>query len=337
MKALILEAPQRARVTEAPEPSSQPGEALVRVLAAGICGTDRHAYAGEHPVFSYPRIPGHEFAGHVVAAPADSGVNPGDLVVGDPAVSCGECYPCRQGRYNCCVNVSVMGVHRDGALAELVALPAANLHRVPSGISAQDAVLAEPVAIGLQAIHRGRLQRGESVAILGAGPIGLSALQVAKAMGARTFVTELRDDRMDFARRFGADAVVHADTAPGAAAEFTHGDGFPLVIEAAGEPRAVGEALELVAAAGRVILLGLIREPIPIAPWTLIQRELDLLGSRMTTGAIPEALHMIADGAVQPQPMVTHHFPLDRADDALELAARAPNGVEKVIVVMPGG
>ncbi len=334
MKALLLAAPRKARVTEAPVPGLRPGEALVRVIAAGICGTDCHAYAGEHPAFSYPRIPGHEFVGEVVAAPQDGPLKPGDIVVGNPPVSCGECYPCQQGRPNCCVQVEVCGVHRDGALAEFIALPAANLHPAPAGMSAEEAVLAEPLAVGLHAVRRGRLQRGEAVAILGAGPIGLSVLQAARALGARTFVTDLREDRMEFARRFGADAVGHAGQAREAAKAFTGGEGFPLVIEAAGEPRAVQEALDLVSAAGRVVLLGLIRKPVPVVPWDVIRGELEIIGSRMSCNAIPRALAMMAQGALRPQPMITHRFPLDAAVEALELAVTAPEGIAKVIVVM---
>jgi len=225
-------------------------------------------------------------------------------------------------------------VHRDGALAEFIALPAGNLHRVPRGIPAEDAVLAEPLAVGLHATRRGRLASGEAIAILGAGPIGLSVLQVAEALGARTFVTELREDRMGFARRFGPDAVAHAEQAREAAREFTGGEGFPLVVEAAGQPRAVHDALDLVSAAGRVVLLGLIREPVPLAPWTLIRGELDILGSRMTHDTIPRALAMMAQGSLRPQAMRTHCFDLRRAVEALELAVRAPEGMVKVVVTI---
>ena len=177
MKGIKLEEPRNVDCVELEKPVPGPGEALIRIVTAGICGSDIGAFRGTNTLVSYPRIIGHELAGIVEEIPADNpkGLKPGDKVIVDPYIYCGECYPCSIGRTNCCTSLKVLGVHIDGGMAEYFCHPADMLVKMPEDMDWTDAAMAEPLTISLHGIHRGGLKAGEYCAIIGAGPIGLLA------------------------------------------------------------------------------------------------------------------------------------------------------------------
>lgn len=341
MKTVVLVEPYHFEVQERPAPEPGPGEALLRVRVVGICGSDLHAYHGSQPFLIYPRVLGHELSAEIVALgpefPADRGLAVGDRVCVDLVINCGTCYPCRVGRPNCCVNIKVMGVHVDGGMAEMLTAPADRLYKVPDSIGDEEAALVEPLTIGCQAVARGDVASGETVAVLGAGPIGLVSLLAAKARGARVLISDLLDSRLDLARSLGAEVAVNSsrDDLGKAVADFTSGEGANVVIEAVGIPATVYAALDVVSAAGRVVLLGLGSKPVEIVPTALIRKELDIRASRMNSRRFPEAIDLIARARLPLGELITHRMLLASAADAFELLVRKPDEACKVIL-LPG-
>ena len=188
MKAINLSEPWKIAVKELEKPVPKEGEALIRVISAGICGSDIGAFRGTNNLVSYPRIIGHELAGIIEQVPEDNpkGFKVGDKVIVDPYLYCGHCYPCSIGRTNCCTSLHVLGVHVDGGMAEYFCHPADMLVKMPEDMTWTDAAMAEPLTISLHGIHRGGLKAGEYCVIIGAGPIGLLAGMIAQAYGAHT-------------------------------------------------------------------------------------------------------------------------------------------------------
>jgi threonine dehydrogenase-like Zn-dependent dehydrogenase len=342
-RAFRILAAKTAEIVDLPTPEPGPGEALVKVHVCGLCGSDLHAYEGTQPFFRYPEIPGHEMVGEIVAIgpprellrlpnrPIDEPWRIGDRVTLDPAMPCGHCFPCRTGRYNCCVNLRVLSVHAPGALAEFFVAPLECLFHVPDALDDEIASLAEPVSIGCEANNRGRIGPDDTVAIIGAGAIGLCVQLVAQARGARVIACDLSPERLAFAAKLGAFATVNAGESDAAAriAELTGGDGPSVVVEAVGKPATIRQALDLVAASGRVVLLGLCRDEVTIPGSVMVRKELDFLGSRLHGGTFPQALNLIATSAVDPRPLITHRLPLDRTEEALKLMAEHPGDIVK--------
>src|SRR5437868_5532547 len=201
MKAIQLEQPKQFRVIDVPEPPAPgPGEAVVRVFRVGICGTDFSGYLGKMPFFSYPRIPGHELGVEVVAiGPGVTNVKVGDRAAVEPYINCQTCYSCTRGHTNCCEHHQTLGVHCDGGLRPLFTVPARKLH-VSRTLSFEQLALVETLAIGCHAIYRGNPKSGETVLVIGAGPIGLSVLEFARLSGARVIVLDINEARLRFVR-----------------------------------------------------------------------------------------------------------------------------------------
>jgi len=337
VKAWFLLGPRQLEPREAPEPQPGPDEALVRVGAVGICGSDAEAYTGKHPLPNYPRLPGHEFAGEVVAAGAEwRGVPVGRRVAVDPALSCGVCYPCRQGRRNCCVSVSIAGVHRPGAMTELVVCKAGQLFPIPEEMSFDTAAMVETLSIGAQATRRGNVQDGDQVVILGAGPIGLCCLMMARLRGGRVLVSEPLAWRRQLAEEMGAEACVDPSREPvlEAVNEFTDGGGANVVMDATGELEGAESAFALVGSAGRVVILTLADQPIKVRPWQLVRQELSVVGSRLSVADLGELVNLAALGKAPVDRLVTNRYPFEEAPEAFAAVARREEGVVKAVVVL---
>ena len=336
MKSVVLVEPFHFEVQERPTPTPGDGEALLHVRAVGICGSDLHAYHGRQPFMTYPRVLGHEVAAEVVAlGPGVEGtVKLGDRVCVDLVLNCGRCYPCRVGRPNCCVNIQVMGVHVDGGFAEFVTAPADHLYPVPPDLPDEEAALIEPLTIGCQAVARGDVADGETVAVLGAGPIGLVSLLAARARGARVLISDLLDSRLGLAAALGAEATVNSgrESLAEAVARFTDGEGANVVIEAVGAVSTVEAAIEVVSAAGRVVLLGLGSKPVAVVPTTLIRKELDVRASRMNSRRFPEAIALVSQARLPLGRLITHRMLLASAADAFDLLDRRPDEACKVVL-----
>jgi threonine dehydrogenase-like Zn-dependent dehydrogenase len=208
MKAVVCESPGDLRLVDRPLPQAAEGELLLRVRRIGLCGTDMHIFRGTQPYLSYPRVMGHELSGEVVTAPEGSAFQPGDPVYVMPYLSCGRCIACRQGKTNCCTNIQVLGVHRDGGMAEYLALPAQFVFKA-DGISLDDAAMIEFLAIGAHAVRRGAVRAGQNVLVAGAGPIGIAVALFARLQGGTVTVLDAREDRLAFCREaLGIDRTV---------------------------------------------------------------------------------------------------------------------------------
>jgi 2-desacetyl-2-hydroxyethyl bacteriochlorophyllide A dehydrogenase len=336
MKASIIDAPGRMRVGEWNTPEPGPDEVLVRVRAAGICAGDMYIYLGKNPYADYPRIAGHEISGMVEKAGRNvSGVTPGSLVVVEPFVGCGRCYPCRMGKSNCCASLRILGVNLPGGYAEYLAAPARNIHPVPKGLSPLWASFAEPLAIGVQACRRGEVRAGEYVLILGCGPIGLALIEVARARGAHPVATDISESRLEFARTLGAQTLKADDTLLKNVLEATNGEGAPVVIEATGNPKAMEQTVELVASGGRIVIVGLVKRgtAISIPGLDITRKEMTLLGSRASANCFPESLELLASGKIQ-YPKVATQVSMWDAPGAFEKLAKDPGAVHKGVLVI---
>ena len=342
MRAAVLSAPRTVRVEEVAEAGPAPGEALVRVAAAGICGTDYRIWTGERRV-RYPLVPGHEFIGTVAATGAGvRRVGVGDRVAVEPNWGCGLCDLCREGSGNLCLHRTAVGIDRDGGFAELCALPERACWAAPAAIADERLLFAEPLAVVTRAVGRAGPRPGESAAVVGAGTLGLLALQLLRARGCRVLVIGRTDRRLGLARNLGADQTVSTDGAeagdPVAAARALSGrDGVDLLVETAGTAAAVELALGrvgLVRPGGRVILTGLPHDPASVEFFWVVRREIDVRGSMIYQREFGEAIDLLARGAVEVGPLLTHRFPLEAIEAAL-LAHRDPAAIK--VAVFPRG
>src|SRR6185503_246540 len=318
MKAIRLEKPLHFTYTQIPEPSPPgPGEALVRVHRVGICGTDYGGYLGKMPFFSYPRIPGHELGVEVLATGADvSHVRAGDRCAVEPYMNCGTCSSCRRGASNCCENLKVLGVMMDGGLCERILLPARKLHPA-NQLSPEQCALVETLAIGCHAVNRGDPQSGDTVLVVGGGPIGLAVIEFVKLSGAACIVLDLIEQRLAFCRQ--TMNVPHTILAKGDGTEvdrlkqLTGGALARVVIDATGNPQSMSQALGFCAFTGRLVFVGITQQEVsfPHAP-IMHRRELSLLASRNALPAdFTRIIQLIEQGRIDTRPWITHQAPFD--------------------------
>ena len=337
MRAAVLHGPRDLRVQAVQDLAPGAGEVVVRVVAVGLCGTDYRIWTGERPV-AYPLVMGHEFIGHVLAVgPGVDNVRVGEKVAVEPNYSCGVCALCREGNRNLCLARTAVGIDVDGGLAEQARLPARVCWPAPPALSDEQLLLAEPLAVVTRAAGRAAPRAGETAAVVGAGTLGLLAVQVLKARGLSVLAVGRTEARLDVARALGADAVAAAnaptpDAAPLAAARALSGrEGVDVVIETAGTPEAVGQAIELARPGGRVVLTGLPHAPSSVEFFRVVRRELSLFGSMIYQAEFPEAIRLLADGKVRTERLLTHRFPLEAALEAFR-AHRAPESIKVAVI-----
>lgn len=310
MKALVLEGVRQMKLGEWPTPTCGPTDVILRPIAVGICAGDMQHYVGRNPYTKYPLIGGHEVCGAVTEIGAEvTRVKPGDLVVIEPVVGCGHCYSCRHGKPNCCMNFCLIGLHRPGGFAELCLAPEQNIHRIPIGLDPVTASFAEPLTIGIHACRRGDVKEGEYCLILGAGPIGLAILEVAKHRGARVAITDLNEERLAFASELGAETIAADDKLLPTVLSQTNNEGADIVIEAAGTAATVQAAVELVAPGARVVVVGLPKQNVSLNGFDFTRKEVNILGSRNSVNAFPEALALLAGGGIR-YPKVATQIPM---------------------------
>lgn len=307
------------------------------MAAVGLCGTDYRIWNGDRSV-AYPRVLGHEFVGQVEAVGEGvSRVQPADRVAVEPNYSCGQCALCREGNRNLCLGRTAIGIDVDGGLAELVRVPARCCWPIPASLSDDDVVLTEPLAVVVRAVARGVPRSGQRAAVVGAGTLGLLALQVLRAHGVGVLVVARRRHRFDLARQLGAEAtaLVGEVALETAAREFSGREGVDLVIETAGTPEAVAHALALVRPGGRVVLTGLPHAPTAVDFFSIVRREITLTGSMIYQDEFAEALALVQSGNVQTRPLVTHRFGLEAVDAAI-VAHRDPSSIKVAVIPVTG-
>ncbi|MGV3262826.1 zinc-binding alcohol dehydrogenase family protein [Cytobacillus pseudoceanisediminis] len=337
MKAVQIPSAMEMEVIDIEKPVIRnPDEVLVKVKRVGICGSDMHIYHGTNPLATYPRIVGHEVAGEVVEVGSNvSGMKPGDHVVVEPIRYCGECYACRKGRHNVCQSLSVFGVHEDGGLREFFVLPEKQLHVVDSSLEWDEIVLAEPYTIGAQAVWRGAVGEGDTVFIQGSGPIGICILKMAKLQGARVIISDLKQERLAFAKENGADEIINAseESVEDRVLELTDGEGPNVVIDAVCLPSTFELGVNLVSPAGTVVVLGFDERPSSIPQLPITKKEVTIVGSRLQTNQFEKVVSLLNVEKLQSNGFITHHFPISEVQEAFRYVEKNPDQVRKAVIV----
>lgn len=283
MKAIIIKAPGKVEITEIERPVPKPGEALLRLLYGGICGSDLNSYRGTFAYFSYPRVPGHEFAAEIVEiGENDRGLKPGMVVTCNPYFNCGGCYSCRRGLFNCCMDNQTMGVQREGAFAEYISMPYSKIYD-GKGLPAKTLALIEPFCISYHAVDRAQVRAKEKVLVVGAGTIGVLAGVAAKVRGAEVYMSDIEQGKLRYVAGFGFDGTVLNDS-PGslknAARDITGGDGFDVTVEAVGLPSTFQGCIDAAAFGGRVAVVGVGKKNLDFNFTDIQKKELNVMGSR---------------------------------------------------------
>jgi len=337
MQALVCRAPGILVVERRPSPQRAPDEALVRPLRVGICGTDYHIFEGKHPFLEYPRIMGHELAVEVLEAPAGSGFAPGEVCVVNPYLSCGECVACRAGKPNCCVRIAVLGVHRDGGMASMLALPARNLIHA-GGLGIDACATVEFLAIGAHAVRRSQAAPGQRGLVIGAGPIGLGVGLFATLSGVAVTLMDLDPSRLAVAEEIiGATTIRGGDGAIEAAAALTGGDGYDLVFDATGNAASMQQGFAFVAHGGTYVLVSVVKSSITFEDPDFHRKEMSLLGSRNATSEdFARVMDAIRQGQVPVDRLVTHRTRLTDAPRDLAAWATQKHGLIKAIIEIDG-
>jgi threonine dehydrogenase-like Zn-dependent dehydrogenase len=336
MRALYIRKPLEAEVGELKEPELQAGQVLLRIRFVGMCGSDLSSFRGKNPLVSYPRIPGHEIAATIeaVGEAVPERFQTGMAVTVSPYTSCGECASCRRQRPNACKNNQTLGVQRDGALTELLALPYEKLI-VAEGLALRDLSLVEPLTVGFHAARRGRVAGGDLVAVLGCGAVGLGAIGAAAFQGATVIAVDVDDRKLALAQRAGAHHGVNTKTQNlnERLLALTGGRGPDVVIEAIGTPETFRLAVDVVAFTGRVVYIGYAKDEVRYDSRLFVQKELDILGSR---NAQPEdfegVIAMLKQGQFPLEELVSRVVTLEQAPQALQDWYNSPASVSKILV-----
>lgn len=322
MKAVFIENPGEATIRDIPRPARKPGEALLKLLYGGICGSDLGSYRGTFAYFSYPRTPGHEFSAEIVEIDENGrGLKPGMVVVCNPYFNCGECYSCKHGLVNACMSNQTMGVQREGAFSEYITMP---LERIYDGKGLEPMVLAiiEPLCISYHGVKRAGVKGGDKVLIVGAGTIGILAAVAAKQKGAEVYIADVSRVKLDYAREFGVDGVVLADGPEAyerAVKEITGGNGFDVTIEAVGLPSTFQNCIDAAAFGGRMVLIGVGKENLDFN-FTMIQKkELNVFGSRNALKPdFLELIDLVKEGKIPLKKIITDVYKFDQAPRAFQ-------------------
>lgn len=335
MKQVICNKPGEMALEIADKPSPSPTEVLVGIKRVGLCGTDIHAYSGSQPYFQYPRVLGHELAGVVESVGSEvSSIQAGTTVYVTPYIECGQCVACRQGRPNCCVSISVLGVHKDGGMCEYLPVPESHVISA-DGLDLDQLALVECMAVGAHAVRRSDVQSGSTVLVVGAGPIGMGIVQFARARGAEVFVVDTNAERLTFCKEtLGATEVISAQDNVAAELErLTDGDYPNVVFDATGNPEAMMAGFNWTAHAGTYVLVSVVNADITFSDPEFHKRELSLLGSRNATREdFEHVVRSLQDGSVLATNMVTHRCGLDELPQAMVQWTQPNSGIIKAIV-----
>lgn len=335
MKAFLATAPQTLELVEQPIPEPAMNEVLVKTRAVGICGSDIHLFRGDHPYTTYPMIFGHEASGIIEATGNEvKGFAAGEHVVLEPLIPCGKCYPCSIGRRNCCSNMKTVGVTTNGALAEYFAVPDYCIHKIPESLSFSLAALAEPFSIGFQAASRGAVEKSDQVVIIGSGTIGLTILAAAKQAGAQVLISDFIDNRLEIARKMGADVVVNSQrkNLPDIVKVWTSGFGASVVIEAVGTPATIESTIDLAADAGRIVIAGVTKEKFSIRGVDVTKKELTICGTRNNLYKFGDAINFILTNPELSENMITHNYSFAETPAAFITANDKPAETCKVMI-----
>jgi 2-desacetyl-2-hydroxyethyl bacteriochlorophyllide A dehydrogenase len=333
MLAFQIVEPRQSRIVELPRAAPAAGEVLLAVRRVGFCGTDLSTFRGGNPLVSYPRVPGHEVSG-VVAELGDgvTGWSVGDSAAVFPYQECGGCSSCLAGRPNCCRHNQTLGVQREGAMAEYLAVPVGKLLRA-DGLSHGEQALIEPLTIGFHAVARGGVRRGDKVVVLGAGAIGLGAIAGAARCGAMVIAVDVDDAKLRLAEKCGAAASINSREQPlhERLQELTGGHGPDVVIEAVGRPETFVAAVDEVCYAGRVVYIGYSKTAVEYDTKQFVLKELDIRGSRNALPAdFAAVIEFLQAGRFPTGEVITQTVPLEQAGTILKAWDAAPERFTKI-------
>ncbi|MBR2414468.1 MAG: zinc-binding alcohol dehydrogenase family protein [Clostridia bacterium] len=335
MKVIVISNPNEIEIREIPMPEVKDGEALLKVKYVGICGADVASFTGNQPFTTYPRIPGHEFSAEIVSIPEnDKGLNAGDIVTCNPYFNCGTCYSCERGFVNCCTDNQTMGVQRDGAFCEYIAMPVERIYD-GKGLSAQELALIEPFSISQHAVSRATIKETDNVLVVGAGPIGLFALLAAKQKCKKIAVADILDNRLALASEYGADTVINTKQKSLAdfTNEFTHGHGFDVCIEACGAPETFLACVDNAAFAGNIILIGNGKRETTFNHSVLLKKELNVHGSRNALkDDFINNIDLVAAGKADVMKMVSGIYEMSDALDAFKALSHNDGTLAKLLI-----
>jgi len=325
-----------------PKPVPKNDEILFKVLQVGVCGTDLHAFGGTQPLFSYPRVVGHELALQAAEIPASAksaagGIREGDIVSLLPHLRCGTCIACRNGKTNCCTTLKVLGVHVDGGMQEYISHPA--FYAVPAAkVKPQEIALVECFAIGFHSARRANPRQDEAALVVGAGPIGIGVIHGLKERGAKVIAMDINDKRLAYAKDIaGAEHTINSLTADPekALADITGGEGPLFVIDATGNVGQMQKAFNYASAGGTVVYVGLVRADITFNDPLFHVKELTLMGSRNATKEdFADTIAAIESGRLNTSGFVTHTASLDEAAAQFPLWVKPETGCIKAVVTV---
>jgi len=308
MKYIICDSPNNFSLKNSEPPSIQPGSAKLKVKRVGICGTDLHAFKGNQAFFSYPRILGHELATEVLdVGKNNEGLMPGDKTVIIPYINCERCVACKAGKSNCCQNIRVFGVHVDGGMQEIISLPTRLL--IPANdLSFEEIAIVEPLAIGAHALRRAQTKNGDTIVVMGCGPIGIGIIQLAKYLGATVIVVDINDYRLKVAKEnFGADFIVNGLQSPAERInEYTNGDLAHCVFDATGSKHAIEGGTAYMRHGGTFVLVGLFKGELSFQHPQIHAKETTLMCSRNATSEdFKFVMRVLREGKFNTQAYIT--------------------------------
>jgi len=339
MRAVVTRDRAVMELADVEEPrEAGPGEVIVRPQAVGICGSDFHFFLGELGEMNrFPRIQGHEVGAVVeeVGPDCERGLSQGDAVALHPLSHCGHCYPCRIGRHNVCDSFSLIGIHSDGGLQEMLRMPEELVFPTSERRPAL-AALAEPLSIAVRAVNRARIEPGEKVAVLGAGPIGQAvALLAAERGAAQVLMVDQLQSRLAIGGVMGAEVMpwTSSDEIVESIREWSGGEGPEVVVDATGAPEAIRAGMEATVSAGRLVMVGMSHHDVPLRVFGFVDKELDVLGvSCAQGGEFEEAVAFVERNGERLENLITQEFPLERAPEALRWAMDHPAEAMKVVI-----
>jgi 2-desacetyl-2-hydroxyethyl bacteriochlorophyllide A dehydrogenase len=336
MKAAKILEPYRVDICDIAEPRVKREDVLIRVQKLGLCGSDLTTYRGLNPMVTYPRIPGHEIAGEIVekGSAVPSKFQPGLMVAVLPYTTCGKCSSCKIGRVNCCQFNQTMGVQRDGAATEYIAVP---YHKVfiVEGLTDEQIACIEPLSVGWHASNRACITTEDIILVFGCGVIGLGAIAACSFRKSTVIAVDIDNGKLEKAKQFGAKYTLNArcKNFEEELKHITSGDGPSVVIEAVGSPRTFTKAVDIVSFAGRVVYIGYTKEKVKYNTKLFISKELDIKGSR---NALDEELlaviDMLSAGKVDVCSLITQRFSIDQLDKALSFWDASPAKVTKIMI-----
>ncbi len=336
MKAVQIIQPNELKIIDVEKPViDEKNNVLVKMTAAGICGSDVGIYHGTNAAATYPRIIGHEMVGRVAeVGPGVTQVKAGDRVIVNQVTSCGHCYPCRIGRGNVCDNLAVRGVHTDGGYLEFLAVPESDCYLLPDSLSDKDAVMIEPTTIAIQSCTRAELKKDDMLLIYGSGALGSTILKIARLMCDHIIVADIVDDKLEAAKANGAKYTINVmkEDLVEKVKEYTEGHGSTVSIDSACTKDSLIQLLKATGNAGRVMTMGFSVAGTEVNQFLITSKELDVRGSRLQNKMFGKAIQLIHEGKLDLNGAVSHTFPLLKAQEAFDFVDSHDPSIRKIVL-----